>query len=186
MLAISRVNRTVLVALLAGLNACQTQVMLTPKLSSTLAAPCVISATVSYEGKADYLPRVISIESPTDSHTVLRYSYNTEYDAKQQVTALQLFNPLLISGFPTGSNAIAVSGLLEVVRDGQPVRTYAAACALRRSSTVFSEGETLTDLRHKGLALVRDNISAQMCQDAQGLQALLAGDRSTNEDKELQ
>lgn len=173
--------------LLACLTACETQVTLTPTVSAQAPPACVIAAPLSYDGQPVYLPQVISAEPAVDhGTTLLRYSYNAQYDGKQQATALQPFNPLLIVGFPTGSNAITVSGLLEVVRDGKPVRAYAAACALKRSSTVFSEGETMTALRRRGLLLVRDNISAQICHDQQGLRALLAGDRPSIEDKQPQ
>jgi hypothetical protein len=168
------------------LAACQTQVMLTPRVSAGAPRNCVIAAPLSYDGKPDYVPQVLSAEPAADQPTILRYTYNTQYDAKQQVTVAQAFNPLLIAGFPTGSNAITVSGQLEVLREGNPVRTYAAACALKRSSTVFSEGETMTELRHRGLMLVRDNISAQVCQDQQGLRALLLPESPRNEDKKLQ
>ncbi len=167
-----------------GLAGCETQVTLTPTVSAQTSPSCVIAASLSYDGQPVYLPQVISAEPGTDHGTLLRYSYNTQYDGKQEATALQLVNPLLIVGFPTGSNAITVSGLLEVVRDGKPVRAYAAACALKRSSTVFSEGETMTALRRRGLLLVRDNIAAQICHDQQGLRALLAGDRPSIEDKQ--
>jgi hypothetical protein len=171
---------------LTCLTACQTQVMLTPKLSTTPPQSCVIAAPLSYEGKPDYVPQVLSGKPAGGDLTILRYTYNTDYNADQQITVAQVFNPLLIAGFPTGSNAITVSGLLEVVRDGKPVRAYAAACALKRSSNVFSEGETMTELRRRGLMLVRDNISAQICQDQQGLRALLVANPPTNEDKQLQ
>lgn len=170
--------------LLACLTACETQVTLTPTLSAQASPTCVIAAPVSYDGQPVYLPQVISAGPGTDGGTLLRYSYNTQYDGKQQATVLQPLNPLLLVGFPTGSNAITVSGLLEVLRDGKPVRVYEAACALKRSSTVFSEGETMTALRRRGLLLVRDNISAQICHDQQGLRALLAADRPSIENKQ--
>lgn len=172
--------------LLACLAACETQVTLTPTLGSQAAPTCVIAAPLSYDGKPDYLPQVISAGPATGGGTLLRYSYNTQYDGKQQITPLQPLNPLLIVGFPTGSNAITVSGLLEVVQDGKPVRAYAAACALKRTSTAFSEGETMTALRRRGLLLVRDNIAAQICHDQQGLRALLAADRPSIDDKQPQ
>lgn len=171
---------------LVCLTACETQVMVTPTLSPGVPRSCLIAAPLSYDGKPDYVPQVVTPEPIEDRATVLRYTYDAQYDGKQQITAFQPFNPLLIAGFPTGSNAITVSGLLEVLQDGKPVRTYAAVCALKRSSTVFSEGETMTALRRRGLLLVRDNISAQVCQDQQGLRALLAKDPLTNEDKKSQ
>lgn len=169
--------------LLGCLAACETQVTLTPTVGTQAPPTCVIAAPLSYDGQPAYLPQAISAQPAADHATVLRYSYDAQYNAKQQATALQPLNPLLIVGFPTGSNAITVSGLLEVLRDGKPVRAYASACALKRASTVFSEGETLTAMRRRALLLVRDNISAQVCHDQQGLRALLAADQPSIADK---
>jgi hypothetical protein len=171
---------------LSCLTACQTQVMLTPALGKATPQNCQIAAPLSYDGKPEYAPQVLSGEPASGHPTTLHYTYNAQYSAKQQATALQPLNPLLIVGFPTGSNAITVSGLLEVLQDGKPVRTYAAACSLKRNSNVFSEGETLTALRRRGLMLVRDNISAQVCQDQQGLRALLGADPPASQDVKLQ
>ena len=78
--------------------------------------------------------------------------------------------------FRSGSNFTTVTGLLEVVRGGQTIRSYGAACAMKRTGTVFSEGETLTAMRRRGLLLIRDNISAQICRDRKTLQPLLDED----------
>lgn len=163
--------------LLICITGCQTSVMMTPDLGKAAAGTCTIRAPVTYEGNPDYLPQAVAAEAVAARTTVLRYTYNTEYNAKQGITPLQVVNPLLIVGFPTGSNGETVTGLLEVVRGGQTIRSYGAASAMKRSSTVFSEGETLTAMRRKGLLLVRDNISAQICRDQQTLQNLLNSDQ---------
>jgi hypothetical protein len=166
------------IGLLVCITGCQTSVMMTPDLGRGANGTCTIRAPVSYEGNSDYLPQALAPEAVAARTTVLRYTYNTQYDAKQQgITLLQVVNPLMIVGFPTGSNGETVTGLLEVVRRGQTLRSYGAASAMKRSSTVFSEGETLTAMRRKGLLLVRDNISAQVCRDQQTLQTLLDSDQ---------
>jgi hypothetical protein len=38
---------------------------------------------------------------------------------------------------------------------------------LKKDKTVFSEGETLTEMRKKGLLLVRDQIDLQLVEDQQ-------------------
>jgi hypothetical protein len=159
--------------LLVGIGGCATSVVLTPDLGPKPPAACTVRAPLLYEGNPDYLPLAITTAPATGQATVLRYTYNTTNDSKQGITALQLVNPLMIVGFPTGSNSETVTGLLEVVRGGHTIRSYAAACAMSRTGTVFSEGETLTEMRRKGLLLVRDNISAQICRDQQTLQPLV-------------
>lgn len=44
---------------------------------------------------------------------------------------------------------------------------------MKRSQSMFSEGETLADMRRRGLLLVRDNIAAQVCADQGATQAIL-------------
>ena len=38
---------------------------------------------------------------------------------------------------------------------------------------MFGEGETLTEMRRRGLLLLRDNISSQLCADQTTTQAIL-------------
>jgi hypothetical protein len=165
------------VGLLICTAGCATTVLTTPDVPRGATGSCTIRAPMSYGGKPDYLPRAIAAEPVAAQATFLRYTYDTQYDAKQAVTLLQVVNPLLIVGFPTGSNSGTITGLLEVVREGRTIRSYGAACNMKRSSTVFSEGETLTDMRRRGLLLVGANISAQICQDQQMLQTLLGSDQ---------
>jgi hypothetical protein len=156
-----------------GLSGCSTRVLLTPDLGRNATSACSIQARVIYDGNPDYLPHALTAVPATGQATALRYTYDTTYNSAQGITLLQVVNPLMIVGFPTGSNSGTVTGVLEVVRGGHVIRSYAAACAMSRMGTVFSEGETLTQMRRKGLLLVRDNISAQVCRDQQTLQTLL-------------
>jgi len=161
------------VGLFLCVTGCETSVMITPDLGRGEPRTCTVRAPLFYEGNPDYLPGAVAAEPVAAQATVLRYTYNAQYDGKQGITVLQAVNPLMIVGFPTGSNSTAVTGLLEVVRGGQTVRSYGAACAMKRSGTVFSEGETLTAMRRRALLLIRDNISAQICRDQPTLQTLL-------------
>jgi hypothetical protein len=49
---------------------------------------------------------------------------------------------------------------------------------MKHSGNVFSEGETFTDMRRRGLLLVRDNLTSQLCKDQSVIETLLA-DRPT-------
>ena len=44
---------------------------------------------------------------------------------------------------------------------------------MQRSATVFSEGETFTEMRRRGLLLVGGNLSAQLCHDEALLAAMI-------------
>ena len=157
-----------------ALSGCATTVMVTPQLSGATPA-CQIQAPVAYEGNAAYLPGALIPTTAAAAVTVLRYSYDSQYGLSQLPGAVAVVNPLMLVGFPEGSNSLVLSARLEVLREGATVRSYAAVAAMKRTSTMFSEGETLTEMRRRGLLLVRDNISAQICRDQTTLTQLLAG-----------
>jgi hypothetical protein len=111
----------------------------------------------------------------TTASVTLRYSYDAKYGLEQLPNSVTPVNPLTLIGFPTGSDSLVISGRLEVLRDGNVVRSYAAASAMKRTGTILSEGDTFTDMRRRGLLLVRDNVSAPLCSDMPTLSELLAG-----------
>ncbi len=157
----------------AALGACATSVVITPQVAETRSAVCEIHAPLRYEGKPEYLPTAL-IAAPGTSALVVRYRYEAQYGLKETNFFLTAVNPLTLVGFPTGSNDVVVTGHVEVLRGETTLRSYAAAAALTRSSTVFYEGESFTDMRRRGLLLVRDNLSHQLCQDQPLLTGMLA------------
>jgi hypothetical protein len=68
---------------------------------------------------------------------------------------------------PKGTDAVVVAGVLEIVKDGALLKRYEKSVVLKKDKTVFSEGETLTEMRKKGLLLVRDQIDLQLVEDQQ-------------------
>jgi hypothetical protein len=168
---------TLLLAL--GEGGCASTVTVTPRLPSATTPNCEIHATVRYDGNPDYLPRVL-LRDAAVSHTVtLRYRYDVNYDAQPLPDAATLVNPLTIFGFPTGHDYVSIIGSLEFIRADATVRSYGAAAALKRTGTVFGEGDSFTDMRRRGLLLVRDNISVQLCQDREVLAQLLGAPVAT-------
>jgi len=156
-----------------GLGACATSVTVTPRLSGPTSRNCEIHALVRYDGNPEYLPSVLVRDATMSQAVTLRYRYDINYDAQPLPDIATLVNPLTIFGFPTGHDYISVVGSLEFIRADATVRTYGAAAALKRTGTVFGEGDSFTDMRRRGLLLVRDNISVQLCQDRTVLTQLL-------------
>jgi hypothetical protein len=115
---------------------------------------------------------VDSADGPADA--VLRYRHDERYGLGQVPVGAQLVNPLNFVGFPTGSNNLSVTGRLEVIRGGSVVRAFEAVAAIERSGSMFSEGETFTAMRRRGLMLVKDNISAQVCADLAATVAIVS------------
>ena len=156
-----------------GLGGCATSVTVTPRLSGPTSRNCEIHAPVRYDGNPEYLPTVLVRDATVSQALTLRYRYDINYDAQPLPDIATLVNPLTIFGFPTGHDYISVVGSLEVIRADATVRSYGAAAALKRTGTVFGEGDSFTDMRRRGLLLVRDNISVQLCQDRTVLTQLL-------------
>jgi hypothetical protein len=132
-----------------------------------------LRANVDYTGNADYLPRMVQPDAGAQKRVVIRYSHDVSYYVPGENPA-QLFNPLLIAGMAKSSDKIVVTGLLEVVKDGGVVRRYQKVLVLDKDKTLFSEGETLSEMRRKGLLLVRDAIDQMLAADEDALRALLA------------
>jgi hypothetical protein len=158
---------------------CATSVSVTPQ-PAKQTPTCQIHASVRYDGKPDYLPGALIVDSAALGQIAFRYSYEAQYGLKETEPFLALVNPLTLVGFPVGSDNLIVTGRVDVVRGDTTVRSYAAAAAMKRSSTVFYEGETFTEMRRRGLLIVRDNLSGQLCQDQALLAAMLSDAHATS------
>ena len=150
-----------------------TAVVITPQLAGTNTATCQIHVKVRFEGKPDYLPAALVTDPAASGPVTFRYAYDAQYGLKETNPFLVMVNPLTMVGFPTGSDNLVITGRVDVVRADETVRSYAAAAAMKRSSSVFYEGETFTEMRRRGLLLVRDNLSVQLCHDEGLLVAML-------------
>lgn len=122
---------------------------------------------IEYVGNKQYLP--VSLVDPDPSSPdingiLFKYEYKISYDVKQE-NGLQVFNPLLMVGVPKSNDAIFVSGFLEMTRDNVLIKRYEKSLVLSKNKSLFSEGETLTEMRKKGLLLVRDDIDRQLHAD---------------------
>jgi hypothetical protein len=157
-----------------ALSGCVTHVAVTPQVADKNPPRCQIRALVSYDGKAEYLPTALLPDTTASSGTLVRYSFAAQYGLKEMSPFLQIVNPLLIVGFPTGSDSIVVTGQVDMLRGETVLRSYAAAASMKRSGSIFSEGDTFTEMRRRGLLLVRDNLSSQLCKDEAVLASLLS------------
>lgn len=150
-------------AVLAGLlfSACATKMTIVPPMEPLAKVEFSVPGQIAYEGKREYLPRTL-VEGPAGNGLVLRYTFDVAYGKDRTDAAAHLFNPLVMFGFPIGEDSVAVVGTLVIERRGEAVKTYTATCGFEKTRNLFSEGETYSELRLRGLACVRDNIEAQM------------------------
>jgi hypothetical protein len=172
-----------LVAPCAALAGCATTVSITPTLASAKSS-CQIHAAVSYSGRPEYLPGALVADASVVEGLGFRYSYEAQYGLKEFNPALVIVNPLTLVGFPTGRDNLVVTGRVDLVRGATVIRSYAAAAAMKHSGSIFYEGETFTEMRRRGLLLVKDNLSAQLCQDQTVLKKLM-NEQATSKDNQI-
>lgn len=135
-----------------------------------------IKGKIIYEGNKEYFPRTIIEDSASDPLFIYQYTYNVNYGRDNIHQAIPLFNPLTLVGFPIGEDTLMIAGKLEILKGKEVLKSYTATCAFNKSRNIFSEGETFSELRKRGLLAVRDNIEAQMCQDKDFLLTLKPSD----------
>ncbi|MEN8108477.1 MAG: hypothetical protein ABFS22_10780 [Pseudomonadota bacterium] len=124
----------------------------------------ILCGVIIYDGhNSDYLP--LSLRgSPDRRHVQINYQYEVKYSVEDD-TAFDLFNPLLLMGMAKSEDNVVILGRLEINTDSGFDKTYEEVIVLSKSKTIFSEGETLTDIRRKGLILMRDKIDSAISKD---------------------
>ena len=147
------------------LSACAPNVFITPDLTSVSRNDFTLSGNIDYAGNVEYLPRTISSESHPGAMLILRYRFEVTYGRDSVEQILYHYNPLTIVGFPIGADTVVVTAKLEVLKGEAPVKTYTAVCVLDKRRTIFWEGESLSELRKRGLLAIRENIETQMYGD---------------------
>ncbi len=155
---------------------CATSMEVTPKVEQINNIDFQIKGKIIYDGNREYLPRVIVDESISDSGLTFQYTYNAIYGKHDVPEVVALFNPLNIVGFPTGENSLTIIGKLDILKGKELIKSYTATCVLEKTRNLFSEGETFSEIRKKGLIAVRDNIEAQIYQDRDFLSKLKSAD----------
>ncbi len=131
---------------------------------------------VEYDGKKEYLPRIITNESVPGTDLSFQYTYDITYGRDKTNQLVPLFNPLTLVGFPIGENTLVVNGKLTILKGKEVMKEYMALCGLERRRNIFSEGDTFTELREKGLLNVRNNIEVQKYQDMNFISKLTYSD----------
>lgn len=159
---------------------CATRVHTLPEFPELQNVLVLLGGPITFDGKREYLPRTITDAPTSENGLSFRYSYHEIQQRNDSLDVLALFNPLTLIGFPTGGTQSTVTGKLEILKGMEALKTYTATCVLEVTRTIFTDGESFSELRRKGLVAVRDNIEAQMVQDKEFLAKLSAGGRSSS------
>lgn len=153
------------------LSGCTPNMVTTPDIVVIPTGDFSLGGEIDYDGNKEYLPRTVTADASLGHPLILRYRYEVTYgwdEIPAWITLPALINPnttLSLYGFPIDSDTVVVTGKLEILKGGSVVKTYSAVCMLDRTRTIFSEGETLSEIRKRGLLAVRDSIEAQMYAD---------------------
>ncbi|MHB8471799.1 MAG: hypothetical protein ACYDC8_02885 [Gammaproteobacteria bacterium] len=125
--------------------------------------PYQITARVNYDKNPAYLPRSL-ISASSGSALVADYVYEVNYGMGHE-HVLTVFNPLLIAGMSKTEDSVFIGGQLKIYRGDQLLRKYEETVTLSKGKTLYSEGDTLTEIRKQGLLHVRDKIDEQVYAD---------------------
>jgi hypothetical protein len=146
-------------------SGCAPNVVITPDIAVVPTGDFKLGGKIDYDGNREYLPRTVSADADQGALLLLRYRYEVTYGRDSVPQVLPLFNPLTMVGFPIGADTVVVTGNLEILKGSSLIKKYSSVCLLDKHRTIFSEGETMSEIRKRGLLAVRDNIEAQMYGD---------------------
>ena len=157
------------IALGALLAACAPTRISRPPPPVALGETGFLCGQLQYTGSnSEWVPRALR-DMPSDTTRTLRFAYEIEYGIDDE-SAFDLFNPLLILGATKSKDSMYVLGVLTLTQDGKTLKDYRETITLDKSKSVFSEGETLTEMRRQGLLRLRDLIDARLAADRATLQ----------------
>lgn len=139
----------------------------------------IVKGKIDYDGNKEYLPRTISDDSSENFILTIKYQYNVDYGGGN-VHVANLFNPLVLVGFPIGQDTLIVVGKLDFIKQNKVIKTYSAACSFEKTRSVFYHGPTFSELRKTGLLNVKDNIESQTYKDKELLQKLSSSELFEN------
>jgi hypothetical protein len=152
------------IALGALLAACAPTRMSQPPPQTALGEAGFLCGKVQYTGSnPEWVPRALR-DMPSDATRTLRFEYEIEYGIDDE-SAFDLFNPLLILGATKSKDSMYVLGVLTLEQGGKTLKDYRETITVDKSKSVFSEGETLTEMRRQGLLRLRDLIDARLAAD---------------------
>ena len=126
----------------------------------------VLCGRLEYEGSNfDYVPLIFNQDNEIPSEDVrFLYRYEVKYDVDMD-TVFELFNPFLILGIPKSTDVILVSGQIDVLGPQNFTKTYLNSINLVKKDSIFSDGDTLSEIRKAGLIALRNSFDEMMLAD---------------------
>jgi len=142
----------------------------TPELPINSSQPSRIMCNVIYdESNKEYLPSTLTHDpnSPLEAH----YTYSVHYvNGSTDWDGLNLWNPLLIVGFPMSQENVIVEGKLEFKDKENTLQHFSASCIAEKTRSLFQTGGS-SGPRKACLLAVRDTINQQLHQFNKGVKS---------------
>jgi hypothetical protein len=137
-----------------------------------------LCGALSYDGtNPEYVPRVVRAVSDA-TRVRVSYAYEVSYGVEGE-TGWDLFNPFLLVGVPKSKDNVGVSGRVVVSVDGTDFsRSYDEAVVLDKHKFIFSEGDTMTEMRRAALIQLRDLLDQRLLADRSALSGVGVSCRS--------
>ena len=106
----------------------------------------VIHGKVHYDGNKEYIPRTVSNDDSSVSSIIIKYQYQVDY-GNNNIHFANLYNPLLLVGFPIGQDTLVVAAKIDVIKHNEIAKSYSALCAFEKTRNLFYHGPSFSELR---------------------------------------
>lgn len=120
-----------------------------------------LNATIIYDGNVEYLPKNLSYDKSSDFSA--KYTYNVKYfKGLVDLDVLNLFNPLVLVGFPLSEESVIAEGNLEVTnRQNLIIKRFKSSCVATMKRSLYQTGGS-SDMRKACLLEIRNSMEAQI------------------------
>ena len=152
----------IIIAAMAGCSSTHSSMPVAPELSGQEIG--WLCGVLNYQGtNPDYLPRVIRPAPESKVH--VSYEYQVSYNVEAE-TGWDLVNPFILVGVPKSKDNVGASGRVRLSIEGSDFsKTYDDGVVLDKQKFLFSEGDTLTDMRRSALIQLRDSMDRKLLSD---------------------
>ena len=146
------------------LISCSASVSVKPEVSiSNIRNSIIVMGNVVYEGNPKYLPA--TVEQKTGTDITIRYEYVVSYTGTGNEEFFTAFIPTTIIGTPTGIDDVIAIGKMELSKSSEIIKTYVSEARISKPRSIFLGGVDKTELRHRVLTSIKENIELQMEND---------------------
>ena len=139
----------------------QQSIRVTPDLTMLNETVRPLKCQIRYEeSNKEYLPQLL--QDSKESLLIASYQYNVRYiNGNTDWDGLNLWNPLIIAGFPMSGESVIVDAKLALKENDASIKEFSASCIAAKTRNLFQTGGS-SGPRKACLIAVRDNIDTQI------------------------